>query len=236
MTGIKTATVGGCAGALGMALTECLLESGSKVVGFCRGDDAEKMKGRHEAAGDRFTLAAGDLTDAGDCQRLVRSAAETLGGIDAHFHTAGAFSWVRWQDAEESQIESLFHSNYTTARVLGVAVFRAMVANGGGSMMFVSARDSQRAAGLGFGPYMAGKAALNMLVTSLAAEGGADGIRVNAVAPTVIDTAVNRQDMPDQDPSQWVNPDRLARLMIELSAAQHADLTGAIIPITGGMF
>ncbi len=99
--------------------------------------------------------------------------------------------------------------------------------------MFVSARDTIRNVPCGFGPYMASKLALNGLVESLAAEGVLYGIKVNAVLPTIMDTDVNRQAIPDVDHTSWVDPAQLAEIMIDLTRPSKTNLSGSTDTRTG---
>lgn len=233
---IKSATVAACSGVVGKALVENLLRSDVKVVGFCRPESRDKIADLEKRAEAKLAVIDGDMADPADCKSLVAKACEVLNGsIDAHFHAVGYYAWSKWSNIEPEVIDQLWRANYTTAWVLGREIFEKMSQRNSGSILFVSARDTQTFAPVGFGPYLASKAALNMLVQSMAAEGREKGIRINAVLPTVIDTDVNRKAMPDQDPKNWVNPDRLAKLMIDLCGPERGDISGALIPVNSGI-
>jgi NAD(P)-dependent dehydrogenase (short-subunit alcohol dehydrogenase family) len=81
--------------------------------------------------------------------------------------------------------------------------------------------------------YISSKAALLALVQALDAEYRHDGIRVNAVLPSVIDTPANRRDMPDADHVTWVKPEEIARVIHFLSSDASAPVSGAHIPVYG---
>jgi len=233
---IKTATVAACSGVVGKALVENLLRSNVKVVGFCRPENRNKIADIEKKAESKLVVIDGDMADPANCKSLVSNACEALNGkIDAHFHAVGYYVWSKWIDIGSDAIDRLWRANYTTAWALGREIFTAMSQRNAGSILFVSARDTQTFAPIGFGPYLASKAAVNMLVQSMAAEGKEIGIRVNAVLPTIIDTEVNRRAMPDQDPNNWVNPDRLAKLMIDLCGPDRSDISGALIPVNSGI-
>ena len=83
------------------------------------------------------------------------------------------------------------------------------------------------------GAYAAAKAGVHRLTESLAEELKADGVTVNAVLPSIIDTPANRADMPEADFSAWVAPADLAEVILFLASPAARALTGALIPVTG---
>lgn len=233
---IQTATVAACFSVTAQALIKQLIQSGTRVVGFGRKGDEQRAAELERKYDGKLTVLLGDLTDEEDCRQLVSLSQAILGGaIDVHYHCTGVYSWNRWGDVEVTEVERLFSANFTTAWILGREVFSAMKRRGDGSIMFVSARDTIRNIPAGFGPYMASKLALNGLVESLAAEGAQYGIKVNAVLPTIVDTDVNRQAMPDVDPMTWVDPIQLAEIMIDLTQPSKTNVSGALIPVSGKM-
>ncbi|MCR5881030.1 SDR family oxidoreductase [Phenylobacterium sp. J367] len=88
-------------------------------------------------------------------------------------------------------------------------------------------------ASLGMGAYAAAKAGVHSLTQALAEELKGDGVTVNAVLPSIIDTPANRKDMPDADPSAWVAPDDLAAVILFLASEAARAVTGALLPVTG---
>src|SRR4029434_7385359 len=83
------------------------------------------------------------------------------------------------------------------------------------------------------GTYIAAKSALMRLTESMAAELREEGINVNAVLPTIIDTPANRQSMPNADPARWVAPDALADVIGFLTSDKARAIHGALIPVSG---
>jgi NAD(P)-dependent dehydrogenase (short-subunit alcohol dehydrogenase family) len=82
------------------------------------------------------------------------------------------------------------------------------------------------------GAYAASKQGVMKLTESLAEE-LKGRVRVNAVLPSILDTKQNRADMPDADPSRWVQPSELARTMLFLASAEASAITGALVPVMG---
>ena len=87
-------------------------------------------------------------------------------------------------------------------------------------------------AGSGMGPYGASKAGVHKLTESLAAELKGE-ITVNAVLPSIIDTATNRASMPKADPTKWVTPKELADVILFLASDAASAVTGALLPVNG---
>ena len=101
-----------------------------------------------------------------------------------------------------------------------------------GRIVNVGANGALKAAA-GMGAYAASKAGVHRLTESLAEELKATSVTVNAVLPSILDTAQNRKDMPDADPSTWVRPADLARVMLFLASPESRAVTGALIPVVG---
>ncbi|RLQ17336.1 SDR family oxidoreductase [Vibrio sp. SBT000027] len=235
MNAIKTATIAACFSVTAQHLIEKLITSGTRVVAFGRIGDEARAKSIEDKYSGHLTVLLGDLTDEVQSQALAAKASKILGHIDAHFHCSGIYIWSHWTDVEVSKMSDLWNANFMTAFVFGREIFKLMKSQGKGSMMFVSARDTARNISAGFGPYMASKIALNALVESLAAEAASSNVQVNAVLPTIVDTEVNRQALPEADHSTWVDPVDLADLMMELTQPNKTYLSGSLITVNNKM-
>jgi NAD(P)-dependent dehydrogenase (short-subunit alcohol dehydrogenase family) len=83
------------------------------------------------------------------------------------------------------------------------------------------------------GAYAASKAGVARLTEALADELKDRAVTVNAVLPSIIDTAANRADMPDADFSRWVKPEQICDLIVFLLSERARAITGALIPVAG---
>jgi len=119
-----------------------------------------------------------------------------------------------------------------TAANASRAALKLLRASPAGRIVNIGAAGAVKAAA-GMGAYAAAKAGVHRLTESLAEELKADGVTVNAVLPSIIDTPANRADMPDADFSAWVAPADLAEVILFLASPAARALTGALIPVTG---
>lgn len=171
-----------------------------------------------------------DLTEAGSAADAVQRAAAALGGIDALLNIAGAFTWSTLSDAASATWDKMYAINLMTAVNTSKAALPHLIASNG-AIVNVGANGALKA-GAGFGPYAASKAGVHKLTESLAEELKGQ-VRVNAVLPSVLDTPQNRKDMPKTDPSIWVQPSELAKVMLFLASDAAHPITGALVPVTG---
>lgn len=109
------------------------------------------------------------------------------------------------------------------------------VKTGSGRIIDTGAASAAEAA-TGMGPYAASKASLLKLTEALAREVHGSGTTVNAVPPTILDTADNRVSMPDANFAQWVEPEARAKMVAFLASPAAQPISGAAIPVGGGSF
>jgi NAD(P)-dependent dehydrogenase (short-subunit alcohol dehydrogenase family) len=210
-------------GALGRAATERLAADGAKVAVIDRAPAPENA----------FIAFGGvDLADPGVAQDTMNAAAEKLGGLYALINIAGAFRWETLGDGDVATWDLLYTVNLRTAVCASKAVLPHLIAAGSGRIVNIGAGAAVKASA-GMGAYAASKAGVAKLTEALSEEMKAHGITVNAVLPSIIDTAANRADMPKADFAKWVKPDAIAALIAFLLSDDAADITGALIPISG---
>ena len=135
-------------------------------------------------------------------------------------------------DADEEEWAHLFSMNVTTMRNVIASVVPAMIAHGGGKIVNVGA-NSAREGQAQMGAYCAAKSTVMRLTESLSKELRHQGINVNAVLPSIIDTPTNRNDMPDADFSKWVSPQDLASVILFLASDNADAVHGALVPVVG---
>ena len=211
-------------GVLGRAVVEAALAEGLKVAVIDHASGQSAPKGVLELGGV-------DLTDPDSATKAIDAVANHFGRLDALLNIAGGFVWQTTDDADPAWAK-MFALNLTTALNASRAALPHLKASPEGRIVNVGANAALKSAA-GMGAYAASKAGVHRLTESLAEELKETAVTVNAVLPSILDTAQNRKDMPDADPARWVAPADLARVMLFLASPESRAITGALIPVTG---
>jgi NAD(P)-dependent dehydrogenase (short-subunit alcohol dehydrogenase family) len=216
--------VTGAAGTLGKATSAVLTKIGYSVIGIDVTDEIPN--------GDAFvlTLPRIDLTSPDKSVEAFQRIDELFGSLRALVNLAGGFSWETIESGSLDTWEHLFRMNVVTALNASKAALPLLLI-AGGAIVNVSAAASNKA-DTGMGAYAASKSGVSRLTESLAAELKDRGVRVNAVLPSILDTAANRSDIPKADFDRWVTPLALAEIIGFLISDQARAITGALIPVT----
>ena len=226
----KAIVITGAYGALGAETARAAVRCGARVALIDRATNAPP--GLLEACGPGAVKLGGvDLSDAAGATQAINAAHEGLRGLDALINIAGSFRWQTIADGDSETWDLLYAINLKTA----VNASRAALAhmrNGGGRIINIGANAASRS-GAGMGPYAASKAGVHRLTESLAEEVKDLGITVNAVLPSILDTAANRTAMPEANFSKWVTPQALANVILFLASDAASAVTGALLPVTG---
>jgi len=226
MSGRRVVT--GAAGALGRAVIALLCERGWETVGLDLSEQA-LQETPHDTARDSAFVGGVDLTDENAVQAAFRDIAKD-GPICGLVNIAGGFAWETVMDGSAASWDRMFRLNTLTALNASRAVIPFLPT--GGCIVNIGAAATSRAAA-GMGAYTASKSGVARMTEALADECKEKGLRINAVLPSIIDTAANRSDMGEDDADRWVKPQELAEAIAFLLSAAASGITGACIPVTG---
>ena len=220
----RTLVITGGHGVLGRAVLEAALAEGLNVaiIDHARGQTAPDGV---------LELGGVDLTDPASAEQAMAAVAGRFGGVDALLNIAGGFVWQTVDDPAPAW-DRMYALNVTTALNATRAALPWLKQSQEGRIVNVGANGALKAAA-GMGAYAAAKSGVHRLTESLAEELKTTSVTVNAVLPSILDTAQNRADMPDADPAKWVRPAELARVMLFLASPDSRAITGALIPVTG---
>jgi NAD(P)-dependent dehydrogenase (short-subunit alcohol dehydrogenase family) len=225
---MRTAIVTGGTGGLGSAVVATLLAEGWRVVvPWIAERELERLPER-----DGLELVQADLFDAGDVGAVVaRATADESAPLRGVVNLVGGFAdgqHVATTPIED--FEAQFRLNLRPTYLVTQAAFAHLVEAGGGSIVCVSTRAALRPFA-GAAGYCASKAAIITFAGVVAEEGKKDGVRCNAILPSVIETPANRaQDGPDKP---MVPPAEIARVIAFLLGDDSAPTSGAAIPVYG---
>jgi NAD(P)-dependent dehydrogenase (short-subunit alcohol dehydrogenase family) len=222
--------VTGGAGALGRAVTAALLEAGAVCHVPCL-DAAEAAAFVHRDHPNAVVRIAGNLAD----ERAVKEFYESIAQLWASIHLAGGFAFGALADTDGAELKRQVEMNLMTCLMCCRAAVMTLRRSGqAGRIVNVAARPAlEWRAGASMAPYAAAKAGVAALTGALAEEVAGEGILVNAIAPSIIDTPANRAAMPQVDHALWPTPEEIARTVLFLASPANRVTRGAVVPVYG---
>jgi NAD(P)-dependent dehydrogenase (short-subunit alcohol dehydrogenase family) len=222
----RVAIVVGAGGDLGRATAQKLASAGLTVVGVDRNEEALKE------LPDAIRYVAGDPTDPAGAKSLVDQIAAEFGSPEVLVNTIGTYHLGEALTATPEDLRLMLDVNAGTALWLTQAVAPYMRERGSGAIVHVAARPGLEPTA-GMATYSVSKAALVHLVRVLDLELRPLGIRVNAVAPQLLDTPKTRPYLPAELLAHAVSPEAVADLIVYLASDASAPVSGAIVPAYG---
>jgi NAD(P)-dependent dehydrogenase (short-subunit alcohol dehydrogenase family) len=226
----RTVIVTGGTGGLGVAVVQAFLDAGWRtVVPWVAEHELDRVPER-----EGLELVQADLFDDGAVRSVVATATGYGGApLRAVVNLVGGFSAPgKVAEAPIDDFELQFRLNLRPLYLIAAAAIPHLVAAEGGTIVAVSSRAALRPFA-GAAGYCSSKAAVLALVACLDAEYKDNGVRVNAVVPSVIDTPGNRAAQPDADTSKWVRPGQIAQTILYLASDASSATSGAAVPVYG---
>ncbi len=237
----KVALITGGGTGIGRATALEYVNAGGRV--FVVGRRKEPLKSLASSHPDQVGWRSADLAVLGEAQQVVSSAIERFGRLDLLVNNAGAYVQNALKDTADAEIRRIFELNVFATMAL-IREATPALTEAGGSIVSVSSTLT-RGVMPGTSVYSASKAALEQLTRVLAAELGPAGIRVNAVAPGVTETDINSDARANADFVQMMvgrtplgrlgKPEDIARVIVQLTDAPAAWVTGQVIQAGGGL-
>jgi NAD(P)-dependent dehydrogenase (short-subunit alcohol dehydrogenase family) len=239
---IGTAIVTGAASGVGRACTRMLLDQSCRIAAMDL--RAETVTAQFPSAGSRLKPIAGDISEPATCARAIAEAIAFLGHVDAFLHFAAVWVGTPWDKSEPAEWDRVLATNVKGTFFLIQAVATHMIERGSGAIVLI-ASDSVHVRGVAGGPaYVASKGAIIGLTHSFAKALGPRGVRVNAISPGVIETAMTeswpaavKQSAIAQTPlGRLAEPDEVASVGCFLASEQSRFITGEIVEVNGGFY
>ena len=226
----RTVLVTGGTGALGAGVTTQMIEAGYRVlVTWILEREADGARATFGDAVELVHLEVGDEVEVAAMAARI----DAEGGVWALVHLVGGFLADRpVVDMELAEWDRMMALNARSFANLLHAFLPGMLSRGGGRVVGVGTRAAL-APFAGGSAYAASKAALLALVHAASEETKHQGVCVNAIVPSVIDTPANRSSMPDADHERWVDPRDIGAVIRFLCSDGARAVTGAAIPVYG---
>jgi len=224
----------GATGEFGPYVARAFAQAGARLAPTARKlDQAQTLLTDLELGDDRGLPAVVDVTQAGSVSAWVEAVLAKWGRVDVLVNVAGGYKpGALLHETDETALDFLFNLNARSAFLTCRAVVPHMLAQGSGKIVNIGAKQALQAPRKG-AAYAISKAAVLRLTEALSAEVREQGINVNAIIPSTIDTPANRSAQPNADPSKWVAPEDLAAVVVFLASDAARAIHGAAIPIYG---
>jgi NAD(P)-dependent dehydrogenase (short-subunit alcohol dehydrogenase family) len=226
----RTVVITGGTGGLGAAVVEAALSAGAAChIPYLV--EAELRSFPHRERDGVTLYPQIDLTDEAAVGRFYQRLPRPWASV----HLAGGFAFGAITSAGKAVITGQLDVNVVTCYLSCRAAILAMADSpDGGRIVNVAARPAlEWRSGAGMAAYTASKAAVAALTAALAEEVVKQGILVNAVAPSILDTAANRKAMPQADHAAWPKVEEVARTILFLASPDNKVTRGAVVPVYG---
>lgn len=240
----RVALVTGATKGLGQSFAHSLAEAGADIViGGRDGAGAVQVRKEIEALGRRAIHHLGDITQRDQAQALVDAALAEFGRIDVLINNAGYCIHRPSVEVTDSEWREVMSINLDAVWMMSQIVGRHMLERGRGSIVNIGSMSGDIVNRPQWQPaYNASKAAVHHLTRSLAAEWGPRGVRVNALAPGYMKTAMSPVDDPrfrrmwieDAALERYGRPEELGGAIVFLASDASSFVTGSVLTADGG--
>jgi NAD(P)-dependent dehydrogenase (short-subunit alcohol dehydrogenase family) len=242
----KVALVTGASAGIGRATAKLFAQEGAKlVIGARRKEELDALVAEIEADGGQAVALAGDVRSEDYARALVALAAERFGRLDIAYNNAGTLGEAGPSTGvSESGWNDAIAINLTGSFLGAKHQIAEMLKHGGGSVIFTSTFVGYSFAFPGVAAYAASKAGLIGLTQALAAEYGAQNVRVNAILPGAVDTDMYREMNNTAESQAFITnlhalkrvatPEELARSVLYLASDDSTFVTGTASLVDGG--
>lgn len=225
----KHVIITGGTGALGSEVVAGLLRAGARcIVPYVH--EAEAQRFAHRSDPNVTLIAVSDPADEAQVAKLFDGLTPW-----ASIHIAGGFAPGAVADTDKAALMAQLNNNLVSCFLCCRAAVKAMLAGKqGGRIVNVASRQAlEWRTGAGMSAYTIAKSGVATLTTTLAEEVAKDGILVNAVAPSIMDTAANRAAMPKANFDAWPKVEEVAATILFLASPDNRVTRGAVVPVYG---
>jgi len=207
---MKTILITGANGNLGIATVKKFLYEGYAVVAV----DANSNHLDFALNNANFEFHSVNLTNETETANFINTTISKHGKVDAALMLVGGFAMGTVSTTSGADLQKQFSLNFETAYFVSRPLVTHMQQNGYGRLVFIGARPAiNPAQGKDLVAYALTKSLVFKLADFINEENKGTNVVASVVVPSTIDTAINRNSMPDADPANWVKPEQLADVM-----------------------
>ena len=243
---MRVALVTGGIGGIGTSICQRLAKDGMRVVANyhpMEQEQAEAWLAARQAEGLDISIAVGDVSSWDDTQRMIAEVVEKAGPVDVLVNCAGITRDKTFKRMELAQWEAVINVNLNSVFNVTRPVWDGMLERGFGRIINISSVNGQRGQ-FGQANYSAAKAGMHGFTMALAQEGATRGVTVNTISPGYVETAMTlamRDDVREGIISgipmrRMAQPEEISAAIAFLASDQASYITGANIPVNGGLF
>ncbi len=246
----KVAIVTGGGSGIGKEVARRLVAEGASVL--IAGRDAAKLEAaaaQIDPSGDRVRTLAGDIAHPATARALVELATAAFGGVDILINNAGVFSPKPFLEVDEQEYDHFIDIILKGKFFMAQAAAKAMLRRGGGAIVQTGSLWALQAIGATpSAAYSAANAGVHALTRNLAIELASSGIRINTIAPAVVETPVYNTFMDSEQVRQVLptfnafhplgrngQPADVAEAILFMASQEASWVTGTVLPVDGGV-
>ena len=246
----NVAIVTGGGSGIGKEVAQRLVAEGASVL--IAGRDAAKLEmaaAQIDPSGARVRTLAGDIANPATAKALVELATAAFGGVDILINNAGVFSPKPFLEVDEQEYDQFINIILKGKFFMAQAAAKAMLLRGGGAIVQTGSLWALQAIGATpSAAYSAANAGVHALTRNLAIELASSGIRINTVAPAVVETPVYNTFMSDEQVKQVLptfnafhplgrngRPGDVAEAILFMASQEASWITGTVLPVDGGV-
>jgi len=227
-TGPKTVIITGANGNLGTAVTNLFLSEGYKVIATVSNEDGKK----DFANNANLQVEAVNLTNEIETEIFVQTVLRNYKNVDGALLLVGGFATGNSRTTKGEDIKRQISLNFDTAYNIARPLFQHMMENSSGRVVFIGARPALQAlSGKDLLAYGLSKSLLFKLADYLNEEAKGRNVTATVVVPSTLDTALNRKNMPDADPNNWVKPQALAEILEFIISDKGSPLRETVLKV-----